>query len=542
MSSSPNKEQTQIECYSIDKTKPCSDPKFKFNDIYNYFKNRLLEDEQLMIAGSSAYGFAVNDIGIIIPTTHSVKFNKSVLLYNVDRYPLGASFFVRESGVYILFFVCTTDSTCQFSVFVNNDLQPSTCTGTNSGAGQVVSRHMLRLEKDDNVVIRNYDSSSNSIKATTLTGGLLDGNDLTFLIYKIAPLTVPTVLPCNKDKLMDCLSYKNKKLFNKITTQLIADDQLMVSGFNVYGTLVNTVSQSVATESDVIFGLGLNLKGVIWDPLFPEQLKITEDGVYKVFFLGTTNTAAQITICVNGIPNNATTQGTNKGAGQLTIRAFLELKQNDYITVKNHTSANGSIVFSEHAGGFELSNSVYLDIIKTSVLNKPIIKPVNCKLSEYYECYYDKLRDFLLYNDKLLLAGSPSYVSTTSASSQIVKTNQTFHMSTNVIEYNSGHIQGKDFVTIQKSGIYNIYSDIITDEPAQLTLFINGNPQLTSTFGRDSGANRCLMRQVLPLMKDDIIDVRNYSSSGLFVTTAENSGGNYISQGNMFIFLMIAPL
>jgi hypothetical protein len=267
--------------------------KYKLCDIYTYFKNRLLEDDQLMIAGSDAYLCSVNNLSQVIPNTHAITCNQITLQYNVDNYENLAPYYVRESGVYIIFNLLKTDSSCQFTIFVNGEIKPLTCLGTNSGAGQIVSRHMIKLLKDDSIVIRNYISTAASVKSNLYSGGLLPGNDISLLIMKIAPYDAAKVDYCNEHKFMECLSHKKKKLFRKLTEKLECDNHLMVKGFNQHGSFYNKSTQTIATESNVIFNEYSCLNGLAWSATNPDQIKVLEDGVYKVFFLINTGTAGQ---------------------------------------------------------------------------------------------------------------------------------------------------------------------------------------------------------------------------------------------------------
>jgi len=543
--------ESEIACYSNDKKKDCSSSssesecEYKMCDIYTYFKNRLVEDKELMVAGSSAYMNVVNDQSQIIPTNHALEYSTVVTQYNVDTINTNSPFFVRESGVYIIFAIAQVDSACQFTLFVNGSVMDHTCIGTNSGAGQVVSRHMLRLEQDDNVTVRNYISSSNSVKAGLYAGGTNPGNDLTLLIMKVAPYDQPEKM-CDSEchEFMKCLSHQKKKLFHSLTDKLKEDSELMVHGFNVTGTFYTTVSQQVATEAPVLFDTFSNVNNMVWNPSSTDasQVQVLEDGVYKLFFLATTNTPGQFSIAVNGTPVETTTQGSNKGAGQITIRALLDLHKNDIVQVLNHTSANGSIILSANCGGSQNSISAILTAFKIAPLYKPCIKPVDCKLAERFECYYDKFKKYLLCKKCLQIDGAESYASIVSNAIQHMSFGQSFALPTNVYLKNFKHRQGYTDMWIEKSGVYDLFVDCATDEPLQYALFVNGNVDPSTIFGRDSGANRCLMRQFVQLNKGDCISVRNYVSHTGDVHTVENAGGSFIGNNLLFMAFMLHPL
>ena len=541
-----------VECYSNEKKEQCEssssssdscEEKYKLCDIYDYFKNRLVEDNELMVSGSTAYLNTVNNITETIPNNHAVTFNTKVLNYNIENVKLDSPFFVREDGIYIAFFVGIVDSPCQFSFFVDGVLRPLTCVGTNSGAGQVVSRHMIDLKKNSSVVIRSYISAGNSFKSNLYNGGSDPGNDLTLLMMKIAPLCAAMdVSEKECCELMKCLSHDKKRLFKCLTDKLECDKELMVHGFNVAGTFSNTNTQVVATESAVIFDTSSNVTGLGWVPSNGGNVNILEDGVYKVFFLATTPTPAQFAFAVNGNPIHNTTQGSSKGAGQITIRSLLELKQGDVVSVLNHVSANGSITINSNAGGSMNNIATILTIFKIAPLVKPTIKMVDCKLAKRFECYYKKFRTYLLCKENFMIAGTTSYTSLVASTLQTVNSNDSFYWPTTVLNRDINHIQGHDNITIMKSGLYDVFVDICTDEPLQYALFVNGNVVPNTIFGRDSGANRCLMRQFVLLNKGDNVQVINYLSYANPVNTAENAGGQFISQNALFMAFMLHPL
>jgi hypothetical protein len=547
---------SEIECYSNEKENckhkkhrkhhkdssdsECGKKRFHFHDVYQYFKNRLLEDQSLMVAGSDAYLYATSDLAEQIPIAHSFKFDNTVTSYKVDRYGNSSSIFPREDGTYLLFFVCSTDISTQVSLFVNGVDQPLTTFGTNSGAGQIVMRQILKLKKDDNLVVRNWESI-NSVKSNLYAGGVQPGNPVTVLLAKIGPYSPAQVECKNEHKFMEHLCCKKKKLFEKVMRKLICDKELMVKGFNVHGSFGNTQIQTVLTNEDVVYNEIYSSTGVTWDPLNPSQIKVSEDGVYKLFAMFNTNTAAQFTITVNGVPVDSTTQGVNRGAGQVTTRAILELHKDDILTVRNYVSANGDVVISEKAGGKQNCKSALFNLFKLSTLVEPTIKPVDCHISEHFECYYQLLVEFLLYKNKLQIAGSKSYLSTVSSSSQIVAIGDEFSWSTNAVQHNLKHTQGHKYAVVEHTGLYDLFADIITDEPVQISLYVNGIPETSTIFGRDSGSSRCLMRQFVKLNKGDVLTVRNWESNVNPVHSAENAGGHQVGVACIWSLFMLDP-
>lgn len=545
-----------IETYSNDKdhhhkkkkyesSSSSSDCEEKYNicDIYDYFRNRLLEDNGLMVAGSNAYINATNSLLDVVPVNHSLQFNTLYNMYNIDMYNINSPFFVREDGVYIVFISILLDTAAQFTLFVNGVPENLTCVGTNSGAGQVISRHLLKLKKDDNVVIRNYISTTSSFTANLYAGGTLPGLDMTFLMMKFSPLNpVPNPTPEECCELTKCLSKDKKKLFNCLTEKLLCDKELMVKGFNVTGTFSLLQQVAVPLENQVVYDTQSNVNGLLWNPSGsnPAEVQILEDGIYKIFFVCSNVSPAQLSFMVDGVPVTESIQGSNKGAGQISLRVLLELRKNQVVSVINHTSAAGTIVLSNSAGGSGQSVSALLTIFKAANIIKPCIKQVDCKLAKRFECYYEKFRTYLLCKECLMINGTP-YISTVGSNVQTLALNDPLFWSTNYLLHDVNHQSGDELITIEKSGLYDIWADVATDQPVQLALFVNNVVDPLTVFARDSGANRCLLRQFVKLNKGDNISVKNYNSFAGTVTTSQNAGGNYIGNNILFGAFMLHP-
>jgi len=512
--------------------------KYCFDDVYKYYKNCLVKDDSLMVAGSSAYINSVNNIDQVIPQSYPVAFNENHETYNIDHPNLNAPFCVRESGIYIIFFIVVSEQASQFTLFINGLAQELTTTGNNAGAGQIVFRQMIQLEKDDSVVIRNYQSVSSALETALYVGGLNKGNNETFLLMKIAPLPCEHDHEC-KEWSLDCLSKRKQYLFKKILDKMLCDKELMLKGFNVHGTFHTNKTQTVITENNIVYDSSSNVAGLGWSDVSGDQIKICEDGVYKIFFLATTNTSCQFTVYLNNNPIDHSTQGSNRGAGQTSIRVLTECSKGDVITVKNHTSFNGQLVISEYAGGVYPSVSAITTIFKIA----PKCKPSTCdiKLNKYHEKCCESFKKYLLHNKCLQVAGSPAYINVTSSIAQSLAVNQPLLWELTTIKKDFHHRQCTTSLEVKKDGIYDIFADLITNEPSQLTLFVNGTPDLNTIFGRDSGANRVLMRQFVKLCKGDIVEVRNYESSAGTLHTPLNSGGSRPGHPCFFMTFLLSP-
>jgi len=524
-------------------SKSCkSHEKYTFEDLYNCYKWKLLEDPELMVNGSDAYINSYDNKGDIVPRAFPVNFEYNSSIYNVDHPSYNAPFVVRKSGTYIFFFVSSNEQSCQYSIFINGKFINSTTSGNNAGAGQFIFRNILNLNKDDTIIVRNYLSSSTIIQSNPNMGGSQNGNNETFLLMKIAPLQSDDYKKDWDKKSEDnnkCLSRRKKYLFKKLLEKMLCDKDLMLKGFNTRGTFYSITQQTVFTEAPVVFTANKNVNNLTWDPLNPSNIVIKEDGIYKVFSLATIGTPAQLSFAVNGIPINFSTQGLNKGAGQLTLRTLLELKAGDILTLINHTSVNGQIILTEKAGGNQQSISVILTIFKIAPITKPI--PIKCNINEYYEKCFDQYKKYLLCNKHLQIEGSSAYISSAGTHSQDIALGESINYEFNIDQKEIYHSQGTSDFIIEKDGIYDIFSDVITNEASQLTLFVNGIPDLSAIGGRDSGANRCLLRQFISFKKGDVVTIRNYSSYIGTLHTSLNTGGEQVGHPVFFMLFLLCP-
>jgi len=512
--------------------------KCSFEEIYKYYKYRLLTDDELQVGGSNAYIAATSTSEEVIPQIHPAEFENVSINYNIDHPKFGSPFYVREDGVYVLFFIVGTDQPSQFCIYVNGIEQPLTRYGNNSGAGQLVIRNMLQLKKDDAVLVRNSISTSATVVAPLFYGGLQSANPLTLLLMKIAPYCSPKVLPWNNE----CLSKRKHYLYKKLVEKMLCDKELMVQGFNVHGSFYTKVGQSVATEANVLYDSSEVVNGLSWSSSNPDQVVVNEDGVYKLFFLATTQTAVQFTMFVNGVALDNTTQGLNRGAGQCTLRILVSLKANDVITVKNHTSSvSNQVVLSDHCGGSQASVSAILTVFKVAPSCKPNLDV--CKLNSYHKKCYEKFKQYLLHRDCLQITGSSTHFSLSGDVNQLINAGDAFELpNVGLINGNVLYTPGKPEITILEDGIYDLFADILTNEPSQITLFVNGTPDLSTVFGRDSGASRCLLRQFIKLRKGDVIYLANYLSNSGTISSQQSAGGQLAAQNCLFMTFKLSPL
>ena len=514
---------------SSNKSKKCD---MDLTNLYNYFKCKLHNDNDLMVCGAKSMFCATSKTYKIIPSNYPLELDNVDIFYNVKHYDNSAPIIVKNDGIYVVFISISTDQSCQFTIFVNGVVIPLTCIGNNSGAGQLISRHLLKLHKNDTVLVRNY-QSTNPIELPEFIGGSQQSVNISFLLHQISPLYKKEI--CNEYN-EKCLSDKQLCVFKKLKQMLMDDSVLMLNGFNTTGSFFNYDNQTVNSENSFVFSNNSNVNNLTFVNN-TSNIIINEDGIYKIFFLVASTAAAQVAFFVNDICLNNTINGTNKGAGQLTIRKLVSLKKGDVFSVRNHTSGN-PINTSISPGGQLNSVNLILTIYKASpLLDKLMVLDDYEKCEKYlqydcekYEKLYCKFKEYLLHKKYLNLTGSNSYLSSYGSNKDTLILGESLRFNNNFIFNNIEHIQGETEITVENEGVYDIFADIITDQPAQFTLFINNVEDYTTTIGKDSGGNRTLVRQFIKLNKNDVVTLRNWKSAQNPIVTSVNPGGNYISQ------------
>jgi hypothetical protein len=290
--------------------------------------------------------------------------NRNCSLKNLEWTAGTSDVKVCKSGVYSMEFTIGTNKASQFTVFVNGSPITSTTAGINQGAGQLLLRQTLPLNKDDIVSVRNYTSAIGDVLVSANAGGFEVGTDAVFVLYKISPLPsdldpcvfVKEILSCkeecyewNKD---ECHS-KWKKLYNSFRRYLLHRRDLMVNGAQGYGNLLRANWQALQAQEAIIFPLNLNLHN-IKHYQGTTELIICSSGLYKFALNTQTNEPAQFALFVNDKPVDSTISGNDTGANQVNALQLIKLKRCDKVKVVNHTSAKNPINLQVNSGGLQV--------------------------------------------------------------------------------------------------------------------------------------------------------------------------------------------
>jgi hypothetical protein len=174
----------------------------------------------------------------------------------------------------------------------------------------------------------------------------------------------------------------------------------------------------------------------------------------------------------------------------------------------------------------------------------PLVKILPCynNVNKYYTELYCKFKNYLLKKDNLLLTGSSDYIDIISSTKQVIANQQSFDWSISSIQSNIIHSNGSYSCVINKTGIYNILYDIITNEPSQMSVFVNGVRDIHTTTGKNSGSSRNTMNQHIELKKGDVVEVKNDDSYVGNITPSINAGGLLPGNNRMFILFLLSNL
>lgn len=509
-----------------------------YKKIYRFYKKNLLQDSTLMLAGTDAYASIYHQNEQMIPLAAAVTFDFTQLSNNVDHPPSAPGFHVRKSGVYLFIFYAQVDQPSQFMVFINAVPVFTTTVGQNAGAGELIMRHLLILNKDDAISIRNYSSAGGTITIPISAGGTLPNTNTGVVIRKIAVHPNERTRP--KKDLDLCKS--DRKLFKKLLHELECDPDLMLMGTEAYGSFYRITPLELPLEASVVFEKQLNVKNLELQPN-SSDIKIKKDGIYDFLFLVESSRASQFTVFVNGVPNLTTTSGISKGANQLYMRNILALNAGDVLSIRNHISAAGDVLITQESGGqLPGVNAVFIikriaNLQKEKNMNDHGERQGTSDLPSNVE----KFKQYLLLHD-VPIEGSDAYFIVYRNTPKSIAIGESFKFPTHGPIYNVHHMPGSDTIIVGKSGIYQIHLDVNATTPSQFTIFVNGIPDTTTTDGTDSGAGQTSLRQLLALKKGDKLTVVNWKSQNGNVQTSLNAGGTNVSVDVIFTGIKIAPL
>ena len=521
--------------------------------LYKDLKQKLLKDKSLQVAGSDAYGSFYSLDGQQVNAGEPVLLQYVQTKRNIDLCTNKQHIYVRRDGLYMITVHVTPDGASQWTLFVNNLPQHDRTFGTYNSSGQITITYIIPLKANDSITLRNYVSASPTVSIPEIVGGIDPGANLEMVLEKIAPYPEEKD-ECREnhkehkdhkdhdssdsDKKEHCL----KKKFAIIKKWMKCDPSLILQGVDVYGAFYSTLLQSVNVNDSVLFDKNQNLNGLT-HTLGTGDITVSKDGIYVFVFIVNTTQACQFTLFVNGVPNQSTTAGINKGANVLQLRQQLELKAGDVVNVKNHVSAAGTITISQNAGGSLPGNNVEFIVSRISL---PIALQDNCPVEPACvlerDCRYKLFKQYLLEDKCLELKGCVSYHLIDSTSSQKLYLEDPVVWNYNSITQKVYFKTGDSTVKVLESGIFYVQFDLQAKTPSQFTIFINGVADVSTITGIDSGSGQVSIRQLLELHKGDVLSVKNHSSFLNPVITVMNPGGTNPGINAIFLGQRFGPI
>lgn len=349
---------------------------------------------------------------------------------------------------------------------------------------------------------------------------------------------------CNSDDEKHCD-------FDIIKKMLVKDPYLQLDGVQAYINVYSTISQTIHTSESVRFEKTQQALNIDHTPGFPEVV-IRMDGLYYIMYTMESSESCQITFFINANPVHSTTSGISSGAGQLMQTALLPMKNGDILTVRNYRSSVTPLTILPNIGGTIQGTNTEMVVLRTSPY--PYDSAPSTSLERRYEerqCEYelnDKERHLfkkwtkkLLKDPKFMLRGSDAFGSFYSDSIQTVSLNSPVLFKKTAISCGL-NIQNDCEVVIQKSGIYMFVFLVGTTQSAQFTVFVNGNPDLTTTAGINKGGGQLALRQSLQLNVGDRVSVCNYLSNAGDVNLTANGGGTEVGVNPLLYIIRVASI
>lgn len=165
-----------------------------------------------------------------------------------------------------------------------------------------------------------------------------------------------------------------------------------------------------------------------------------------------------------------------------------------------------------------------------------------CEYVKDFENTYKYLKNRLITDEGLQAAGSDAYASifNVSAESLGIGSPVTFDSNQNLL--NIDHVLGSGDIAIRKSGVYFVIYAVNTDQPLQLSLFVNNVYQQVTNIGKNTGATQLFAETLLNLKKNDVITLRNWISGVNPVVIPVAAGGTLIGVNAEIVLMKVAPL
>ena len=435
------------------------------------------------------------------------------------------------------------------TIFINGFPQFDKVFGSYNSSGQLAITYLVALQDGDAVSFRNYISGTASISIPEIIGGTERGVNVEAVFDKIAPYPVkldecacvPKEPKC-EDKKETKKEHRLRRKFNIIKKWMKCDPQLNLYGTSACGSFYSTLEQDIVVGGSVLYQNSLNVNNLTYVN-GSGDITVQQAGIYLYMFVVETAQACQFSVFVNGVIDPTTTAGINKGANVLQLRQEFELKAGDVISIRNHTSANGTVKISNSPGGTLSGVNTQLILVKIGLpttLQENFKKESACILEK--DCKYKLFKEFLLEDKTVNLFGYSAYCLLNSTNLVKLNLEESVHWNFKGEIKNCLFKSESDVVTVNEAGIYVVNFDFQAKQPTQFTIYINDVPNVPCIAGTDSGSGQVSIRQLVALNKGDVLSVKNHSSFLNPITSVMNPGGNLTGINSLFVAKRLGPI
>jgi hypothetical protein len=155
---------------------------------------------------------------------------------------------------------------------------------------------------------------------------------------------------------------------------------------------------------------------------------------------------------------------------------------------------------------------------------------LNCKLNQNeikdkkFRLKYKTVVHRLRREKCLMVNGADAYGSFYSTSYQCIKPNEPIRLEKKINNLNLKLKSNGTGIKILREGVYTFNLTAQFDQPAQIALFVNDEPDLSTVTSNNNPVNVITVHMIVKLYECDIISFRNYLSTGDISTTMSTSG------------------
>ena len=151
------------------------------------FKQYLHRNRKIDTNGNNKYGCFLNNDPQVINAQQQMIMEINDLVNGIQHIQGTKEMIVEHTGIYNATFNLSTIAPAQFALAINGVVNPTTISGTNSGAALNSMIQLIVLKKGDVVTLIDNISAITPINTTNNAGGTAVGNNTIVTFYRITP-------------------------------------------------------------------------------------------------------------------------------------------------------------------------------------------------------------------------------------------------------------------------------------------------------------------------------------------------------------------